>query len=72
MKRVGGDGESFEREGGLLEVDLDESDEGVGNRGEGIMSGDIVGVRLHDGCIEGKDGLFAEGCDHGVSEFGEM
>lgn len=58
MEKIGGDGERLKRDGGLLGVELDETDEKVDAGGEGIMPDDTVGGRRHDGCFESGDGLF--------------
>lgn len=60
----------LEKGGGLVEVDLNEIDEEVGTNGEGTAPDDFVEERLHDGCFESEEVLFAEGCGHGVSESG--
>lgn len=70
MKEVSADGGRFERGGVLLGVDLDDADKGVITGGHGTMPDYVAGRGLYDGCLEGGDGLFAETCEHGVSEGG--
>lgn len=52
----------------LVRVDSKDDDEGVDTDGEKIVPDEIVKGGLHDTCFESKDGFFAEGCRHGMSE----
>lgn len=69
-KRVGDDGRSFERNEGVVRVELDEADEEVRTGGEATVPDDFVGGGLHNGCFDGGDGMFVEGCGHGMGEGG--
>lgn len=64
MKKIEGYEDRFNGGGVLVEVDVHEINEGARTRSEGTVLEDIIGKRLHDDCLEGGDGLFAEGCAH--------
>lgn len=70
VKGAGCDGETFEKDEGLFEVDLAKADETFDSSGEGIVSVKIVGERLHDGFLKSGDGLLAKSCDHDVHKGG--
>lgn len=55
VRKVGGDGRSFEGGGELAGIHLDEADEAVGAGGEGIETDDIAGEGLHYGCFESSN-----------------
>lgn len=54
----------------LAGVDLDEANEKVGTGGKENLPDDVVGQSLRSDCLESEDGLFANGCGHGVNEGG--
>lgn len=59
MTEMGDEERGLERGGGLVKVDLDETDEGLGTAGEGIVTDGVAARQLHNGRFEGEDGSFA-------------
>lgn len=68
LRGSGGDGGRFQRNGGLVGVDLDEDDEEVDTGDGGIVSDDIVGEEPQDGCFDVGDGFLVESRNYEVSE----
>lgn len=52
MKEIGGDGGGSDERGYLFTVKLYEDDEKVITGGDGVLPDNIVGAKLHDGCLE--------------------
>lgn len=67
-KGVKGDERSCEEDEGLIRIPLRETDAGAHTGDKNTVPEDNVERRLHDGCFQSKDALFAKKCNHEVSE----